>query len=316
MSNDSIARVERWRINGVDQSVIIRGRHRSDPLLVWVGDLWCETPIFRHYNADLERHFVVVYWCQRYSGQSLDPFAAPPIKLTLDQYVDDLDDLVGELRARFNKNPVVLIGHSSGTAIGLRYTLRHPQNVAAYVGVGQIVNQEESLTRGRAFALAAARGSHNQAAVADLEQVGGPPYGEEAAIRISKWVIKFGGAFHANLSYAKLALLGVSSPEANWRDITAFMFGERFTAPLTPELGHLAFDRENLTFEAPIFLLSGRYDHRTDGLSAQTFLNAVHAPLKGFVWFENSAHSPPFEEHDRFNAWIVDHIRPLAIASR
>ena len=259
---------------------------------------------------------MVVYWCQRYSGQSLDPFSAPPIKLTLDQYVDDLDVLVGELRTRFNKNSVVLVGHSSGTAIGLRYTQRRPRNVAAYVGVGQIVNQEESLTLGRAFALAASRRSHNQPAVADLEHVAGPPYGEEAATRISKWVIRFGGAFHANLSYAKLALLGVSSPEANWRDIAAFLFGERFIAPLRPELSHLAFDRENLTFEAPIFLLSGRYDHRTDGLSAETFLNTLRAPLKGFVWFENSAHSPPFEEPDRFNAWVVDHIRPIAIAAR
>jgi len=51
---------ERWLLNGVKQSVVIRGRDISKPALVWVSDFWCETPVFRHFNADLENHFLVV----------------------------------------------------------------------------------------------------------------------------------------------------------------------------------------------------------------------------------------------------------------
>jgi pimeloyl-ACP methyl ester carboxylesterase len=310
---NSIAVVERWPINGVDQSVILRGRDSSNPALIWVGDLWCETPVLRHFNAELESHFIVVYWCQRYSGQSLNPFAAPPKTLSLDQYVADLGVLVDGVRARFHQNKVVLIGHSSGTALSLIYIQRHPENVAAYVGVGQIVNGDMDLERSYDFALTQARAGHRDKAAAELERIGPPPYADDRSNAVvRKWTIALGGAFHARLSYSKLALLSTESREANWRDLVAFARTDDFVAPVYREMSNLAFDRADLNFEVPIFLLSGRYDHRTDASLAEKYLQRISAPQKAFVWFEQSAHSPPFEEPGTFNAWITAHIRPLA----
>src|SRR6516225_9330453 len=67
--SDSIASIERWNLNGIDQSVILRGRSTTNPILVWVhgGPGTSETPFFRHYNAPLEDHFLVIYWDQRYA---------------------------------------------------------------------------------------------------------------------------------------------------------------------------------------------------------------------------------------------------------
>jgi pimeloyl-ACP methyl ester carboxylesterase len=319
----SIAVVERWPLNGVEQSVVIRGRDLSNPALIWVGDLWCETPILRHFNAELENQFIVVYWCQRYSGQSLNPFAAPPKTLTLDQYVSDLGVLVDGVRARFKQNKVVLIGHSSGTALSLIYIQRHPENVAAYVGVGQIVNEAESLKRSYRFALAQARARRDAQAAAELERIGDPPYGDDRGAErgdersnaiVRKWTIAFGGAFHTRLSYAKLAYLSAESKEANWRDLAAFARTDDIVAPVYREMSNLAFDRTALNFEVPIFLLSGRYDHRTDAALAENYLDQISAPQKAFVWFEQSAHSPNFEEPVAFDAWITAHIRPLVSA--
>jgi pimeloyl-ACP methyl ester carboxylesterase len=76
----------------------------------------------------------------------------------------------------------------------------------------------------------------------------------------------------------------------------------------------LAFDGGNRNFQVPVYLLSGRYDHRTDGALAEAFLDRITAPQKGFAWFERSAHSPPLEEPAAFNAWITENIRPLATA--
>jgi pimeloyl-ACP methyl ester carboxylesterase len=312
---NSIAVVERWPINGVDQSVIIRGRELSNPALIWVGDLWCETPVLRHFNAELEDHFVVVYWCQRYSGQSLDPFATPPKTVTLDQYVNDLGVLVDGVRARLKRDKVVLIGHSSGTALGLIYTQRHPERVAAYVGVGQIVNEAEGQKRAYGFDLAEARECHNNQAVAELDRIGPPPYSDDRSNAIlRKWTIAFGGAFHTGLSYSKLALISAGSREANWRDLAAFARTEDFVAPVYREMSGLTFDKADVKFHTPIFLLSGRYDHRADAALAENYLDRISAPQKAFVWFEQSAHSPPFEEPAAFNAWITAHIRPIAAA--
>lgn len=313
---NSIAVVERWPINGVEQSVIIRGRDLSNPVLIWVGDLWCETPLLRHFNADLENHFVVVYWCQRHSGQSLDPFIAPPTRLTIDQYVADLGALVEGVRAKLHKDKVVLVGHSSGTIFGLLYAQRHPEHVAAYVGVGQVVNQAKSLAQAYPFALAQARARANGQAIAELERIGPPPHTADQSAILRKWIIAFGGAFHGNLSYSRLALIGITSREANWRDLFAFVRGDQYTAAIVPEMSVVAFDDPDPKFSVPVFLLSGRYDHRTDGALAEAFLGRITAPKKDFAWFEQSAHSPNFEEPTAFNGWITAHIRPLAAAER
>ena len=52
----SIASMERWPINGMDQSVILRGRDRGSPLLVWVhgGPETSETGVVRRCNSALE----------------------------------------------------------------------------------------------------------------------------------------------------------------------------------------------------------------------------------------------------------------------
>lgn len=55
----------------------------------------------------------------------------------------------------------------------------------------------------------------------------------------------------------------------------------------------------------PVFLLLGRHDRQVSSALAAEYFERLEAPDKELVWFENSAHSPPFEEPDRFNAEIV-----------
>ena len=69
--------------------------------------------------------------------------------------------------------------------------------------------------------------------------------------------------------YQKLALIGMTSREVNWRDLVAFARGDRYTAAMVPEMSALAFDDRDRKFQVPVYLLSGRYDHRTDGPLAE-----------------------------------------------
>lgn len=314
-SPNSIAITEVWNLNGIDQSVVIRGRDATNPVLIWVGDLLCETPALRHFNSGLEDHFVVVYWCQRYTGQSFTPFAARPDRLSIDDYESDLDALVLKVDEKLHANKAVIVGHSSGTIIGLRYALHHPSHVAAYVGVGQVVDQGESLRRSYVFAIDEARTAHNGDAVTELERIGPPPYRNTEWVTLRKWVITFGGAFHNDLSYAKLVRISMLVPEANWRDIAAFVWGVEYTESVSREMAAVRFDGPSMHFDVPIYLLSGKYDHRTDAALAQEFIGKINAPRKEFIRFNSSAHSPPFEEPEAFNAWMVANVSDVAGSS-
>jgi pimeloyl-ACP methyl ester carboxylesterase len=49
----------------------------------------------------------------------------------------------------------------------------------------------------------------------------------------------------------------------------------------------------------PVYFLEGRYDYTCAYPLARDYFDQLEAPVKGFYTFENSAHSPMFEEPQR-----------------
>jgi pimeloyl-ACP methyl ester carboxylesterase len=49
----------------------------------------------------------------------------------------------------------------------------------------------------------------------------------------------------------------------------------------------------------PIYFFHGIHDYTVSYPLAKNYFKALHAPVKGFYTFENSAHSPHFEEPQR-----------------
>jgi proline iminopeptidase len=115
MSTGSIRRSEYLRVDRAKLYLLMRGSHATDPILLWVhgGPGGAERPLFRYFNSELEKHFVVAYWDQRGAGRSFDT-KADPHRLTIAQNLSDLDALVEYLRKNLNQNKIVLVGHSWG----------------------------------------------------------------------------------------------------------------------------------------------------------------------------------------------------------
>jgi pimeloyl-ACP methyl ester carboxylesterase len=49
----------------------------------------------------------------------------------------------------------------------------------------------------------------------------------------------------------------------------------------------------------PVYFFHGKYDYTCAYPLARAYLEELKAPLKGFYTFENSAHSPIFEEPEK-----------------
>ena len=310
----SIAVMERVNIGGVVQSQWFRGLSRSAPALILLhgGPGASESALFRRYNAALERHFLVVYWEQRGSGRSFHA-DIPPASMTIDRFVRDLDEVVELVRGRFGQDKVVLLGHSWGTVPGTIYAFRHPGKVAAYVGVAQIGNMARQRQLAHAFTLAQARKRGNARAIAELERIGPPPYRSiDDLLRVGKWTERFGGVFHGDLSTAKLILAALGTDEANLIDLVRFGQGNRFSLThLEGEISRLDLGAAFLSFDVPLFFLLGRHDWHVPAVAAAEYFDRIEAPCKRLVWFEASAHNPPFEEPDRFNRVLIEQVLPL-----
>jgi proline iminopeptidase len=164
----SIASMETITIGGIPQSIWFRGISTSNPALILLhgGPGASESALFRHYNSALEQHFTVVYWEQRGTGRSYHP-DIPPESMSISQFVRDLDEVVEQVRHRFNKEKVVLVGHSWGTVPGIIYASRHPEKVSAYVGIAQVADVPEGRSLSYDFALSEAKKRGNAQAMAE-----------------------------------------------------------------------------------------------------------------------------------------------------
>ena len=312
----SVAEAGTWRIGGVDQWVMIRGRSVENPLLVILhgGPGSSETALFRSFNASLEEAFTVVYWDQRGAGRSYSR-SIPAVSMNIDRFVADLNELIDRLLARFGKPRVVILGHSWGSALGVLYANRFPAKVAAYVGVGQVADMAASEAASYAFALAKAEERGHRKAAKALRAIGPPPHTMKAIGTERRWLMAMGGVFGPNRSVAGLLWRGVTSPEFSVLDLVRLIQGSGFSLRLLwPELMAGNIQRDVRRFEMPVFFLLGRRDMQVVASVAAAYFEVIEAPHKELVWFENSGHMAPFEEPELFNRAMVEVVRPFAIS--
>jgi pimeloyl-ACP methyl ester carboxylesterase len=62
-----------------------------------------------------------------------------------------------------------------------------------------------------------------------------------------------------------------------------------------------------------VFFLLGRHDRQVEAKLAARYFETLQAPVKRLIWFEDSAHNPPFEEADRFDASVVSALASIGI---
>jgi len=310
----SVAEFRPVILGGARQWLVIRGRSARDPILIWLhgGPGTEELGMLRHHNAVLEDHYLVVYWTQRGTGRSFDA-AIPAASMTPERFVADLDELVGMLQRRFGQRKVVLVGHSWGSALGVLYAQAHPGKVAVYVGIGQVTNEAANETRSYAYTLAAARRAGDATAIGELTAIGPPPYSVAATGIERKWLDRFGGAFHRPVPFRELVWASVQASEAGWLDLVNYGPGSDFSMrTLWPQIVKLDLSTTARHFAMPVFIIAGRFDRNSDAGLAHDYFATLTAPQKAFVWFEGSAHSPPFEQPAAFNDYLIRTVLPVA----
>ncbi len=198
----------------------------------------------------------------------------------------------------------------------MKAALARPDLFYAYVGIGQVINTRTNEKLSFEYGLEQAKKTHNSAAIKELKSIapypGTTPITRERIIIARKWPQYFGGltAFRSNSAYY---FRGPSlSPEYDPKDVASIGQGSQFSlGKLLPEFLEVDFTGVK-TFPIPVIMFMGRHDYTTPSEPTARWLQAVHAPYKRGVWFENSAHLIPFEEPGKTLMSLVTYVKPLA----
>jgi pimeloyl-ACP methyl ester carboxylesterase len=293
---------------------MIRGDNLENPPLVLLhgGPGMAETMMFRHCNAVLERGFTVIYWDQRGAGRSFNRKISRS-SMTVAQFVADLNELVDTVRARLGKTQVVLFGHSWGSVLGALYAARYPDKVAVYVGGAQIGDTQAGEAASYQFALAEAERLHNRKALQALRKIGAPPYDASRLMKERTWVQRLAGQMTPRALW-DLGRVFLGAPESSIFELPNVVRGFRFSLDaMWAEVSALNLLTLVPELPMPVFFFLGRRDHWVPPETSVAYFNALKAPSKQLVWFEESGHEMFADEPDKFNRTMTELVRPVAV---
>ncbi|MBD1373390.1 alpha/beta hydrolase [Hazenella sp. IB182357] len=300
--NSSIACIEQVCLGGLEQSILIRGTDVDSPILLFLhgGPGEAQIGYARHYQSELEKHFIVVNWDQRGAGLS---YTHPDHKnpLTMTQLINDTIELIAYLLERFSKQKLFIAGHGFGSMIGILTAKLIPEDIYAYIGVGQLVDINQSDITAYHLALLHADLINHHRALNQLHKIGAPPYADHKKyFTLLKWLSKF-GAVTKEGSKADFLAKGKKSTEYRFRDWRKYEKGRLHAfKQLLPELIDFNLYERITHLTIPTYFCIGRYDFVSSYEMQEDYVEVLETPHKEIIWFDKSAHYPHFEEPTPF----------------
>jgi len=303
----SIAVLEKIPLGGMEQWLLIRGESSDNPVLLWLhgGPGATQMPVYRHYNENLEKEFVVVHWDQRGAGKS-NPVGFDQSTLSVDRFIQDARELTKYLKERLNKDKIILLGHSWGSHLGILLARDYPEDYSALVSVGQAVNTLRSHQVSYQWLWKELEKRGTPADRRKLENLGTPPFTDHAVfVRFAKLVDSYGGSMDAR--FGTLALVALEAPEYNFFDYLNWLRGaNRGSGPMWKE--YLSFNilRDVPEIGIPVYFFIGRDDYNTPFPLVEEYYSLLKAPAgKRLIIFENSSHTPFIGEPEKFFLELV-----------
>lgn len=302
-------------INGMEQGMFIKGKDKTKPVLLFLhgGPGMPEYAVGRRYPIALENYFTVCWWEQRGAGLSYNP-DIPLETMTFEQLISDTIEVTKYLRKRFGQEKIYLMAHSGGSFIGIQVASRAPELYYSYIAMAQISNQLESEKLAYKYMVEQYTRQENKRMLHKLEkyaidEINTPSYytlRDELMHKLGigtthnmKSVIS--GVFWPIMLHSEYTL----SEKVNiWRG----KFFTTKTANLWSELVATDLTNKVQNLNIPVYFFHGIHDYTVSYTLAKDYFENLQAPIKGFYTFEESAHSPLFEEPEKMQVIIWEDV--------
>lgn len=296
-------------INGIHQYLFHSGTTDENPVLLFLhGGPGSSAALFAHvFQANWEELFTVIHWDQRGTGKTLtkNPKAYP----TVDVLLQDLWELIHYLKGRYHKQKIVLIGHSWGSVLGSLFIKDHPEEVAYYIGVGQVIDKRASERLNYAKVKEAIVQANNQSDLKKLQALGDYPgvQFDTQWLKKSLQLRKLQGKYHltmkSNVSPLKTLL---TSPLFQFSDLSALLKGNTANKELMTFLGSFDANAEPAEYNVPLYYIVGEQDWQTPVALTQGYVQRIKAPEKKIYMIPNAGHMTMVDQPALFLSILRD----------
>ncbi len=290
-------------IGGIRQGMFIKSKNQENPVLLYLHGGIPDYFLTQKYPTGLEDYFTVVWWEQRGSGLSYSA-GIPAATMNLDQMISDAKEVTNYLRTRFGQEKIYLMGRSGGSYIGIQVAARAPELYHAYIGVGQMSDHLESERLAYEYILKKYKKAGDRKMVRKLEASPVTDVIPDGYLKLrDETMHRLGIGTTRDMNSI---ITGVFIPSLTCREYT---LKEKFNLwrgkaqagvhPLWDTIIATDLTQQVNEVNIPVYFFHGIHDYTVSYTLAKQYFEALKAPVKGFYTFENSAHSPIFEEPER-----------------
>lgn len=288
-------------LGGVEQWVSVRGTSLENPILLVVhgGPGSTLTGLSYSYQRPWEKYYTVVNWDQRCSGKTASiSGSTSEVELTTEIILSDALELTDYLRERYQKDKIILFGHSWGTMLGANLVKRNPEKYSAYISTGTMVNTREENRLEFEYYRKKFTEEGNRKKLDALNALGEywkeTPVDESKTLAMNKILIQEGnssarvGGLFSMLKYEVFPML--RSTEYSFKD-NLNLFGYK-AYPYVIEHEMPEFDAFSLgcEYDMPVYYIEGDLDMQTPYELAKDLYESTVAPDKEFYTLKNCAH--------------------------
>ncbi|RPI59397.1 MAG: alpha/beta hydrolase [Ignavibacteriales bacterium] len=304
-------------INGSKQGMFIKSKNLDNPVILYLHGGMPVYFLTEKYPTHLEDNFTIVWWDQRNCGISYSSGSSQN-KATIEQLVDDTIVLTKYLLERFNKKKIYLMGHSGGTFLGAYVIDKVPELYEAYIGMAQMSDQFLSEKLACNYILNKYTEMNNKKMVERFEKFS---FDDQNKIPIEYLKMRDDAMhelgigtmrkmknvatdlFLPSLYFSEYSL---SDKYHLWAGKSKFGISQNWEKMARTNL----IETKNY-FKIPVYFFHGLYDYTCSYELTKKYFDEIKAPIKGFYTFDQSAHSPLFEEPEKINKILINDIKNL-----
>jgi len=306
-------------IGGVKQGMFIKGKNINNPVLLFVhgGPSFPEYFLFDKYPSGLEDYFTICYWEQRGGGLSYNS-DIPIESMTFEKLTSDAIEVTNYLRKRFDKKKIYIMAHSGGTIFAIQAVQQSPELYEAYIGIAQITNQAESEKLAYKYMMDEYNNQGNKKAIEKLSKY--------PIIDSDTYILPFHKSLIRDKYMHELGIGTMRNMKNVFKDVfiqvwkcKAYTIKEKINiweskfsfvkkTKLLDQLFKTDISKKILILNIPVYFFSGKYDLTVNHDLSKSYLEKLEAPVKGFYTFNESAHSPIFEEPQKVKEIMINDV--------